>query len=120
MHNVETLQTGDAVVGSIVYKEDRSLLSLVLNDELYVKVICLNTFNTKFSAFFSKQHARKNIDDILHRLFVCICSVADQLQSNYSSDIRKILKMVLQPVEVSPVYEVCNTRRTFCATADAF
>jgi hypothetical protein len=32
--------------------------------------------------------------------------VADQLQTNYSSDVRKVLKMVLQPVEVVPVFEV--------------
>uniref|UniRef100_A0A0N5ACB2 Lateral signaling target protein 2 homolog n=1 Tax=Syphacia muris TaxID=451379 RepID=A0A0N5ACB2_9BILA len=46
--------------------------------------------------------------DIVHRLFVCIAGVADQLQTNYPSDIRKVLKMVLQPNEVVPVYEVCT------------
>ncbi|CAD5216907.1 unnamed protein product [Bursaphelenchus okinawaensis] len=50
--------------------------------------------------------AKKNIDDVIHRLFVCICGVADQLQTNYSSDIRKILKMVLQPIEARPIYEI--------------
>ncbi|KAI6215263.1 hypothetical protein M3Y94_00365400 [Aphelenchoides besseyi] len=87
MQNVETLQTGETVVGSIIYNDDNSLQSLVLNDDF-------------------KQQAKKNIQDVIHRLFVCICGVADQLQTNYSSDIRKILKMVLQPVEVSPVFEV--------------
>ncbi|KAI6240151.1 hypothetical protein M3Y99_00502200 [Aphelenchoides fujianensis] len=93
MHNVETLQTGDTVVGSIIYNEDNSLQSLVLNEDF-------------------KQQAKKNIQDVIHRLFVCICGVADQLQTNYSSDIRKILKMVLQPVEVSPVYEVSGKTAT--------
>ena len=45
-------------------------------------------------------------DNLIHRLFVCVAGVADQLQTNYSSDIRKVLKMVIQPVEAVPVYEV--------------
>lgn len=44
--------------------------------------------------------------DLVHRLFVCIAGVADQLQTNYPSDVRKVLKMVLQPNELVPVYEV--------------
>ncbi|XP_042229640.1 lateral signaling target protein 2 homolog [Homarus americanus] len=32
--------------------------------------------------------------DLIHRLFVCISGVADQLQTNYASDLRKILKCV--------------------------
>ncbi|TMS35947.1 hypothetical protein L596_003230 [Steinernema carpocapsae] len=44
--------------------------------------------------------------DLVHRLFVCIAGVADQLQTNYSSDVRKVLKMVLQPNEIVPVFEV--------------
>uniref|UniRef100_A0A1I7ZU44 FYVE-type domain-containing protein n=1 Tax=Steinernema glaseri TaxID=37863 RepID=A0A1I7ZU44_9BILA len=44
--------------------------------------------------------------DLTHRLFVCIAGVADQLQTNYSSDVRKVLKMVLQPNEMVPVFEV--------------
>lgn len=44
--------------------------------------------------------------DLIHRLFVCISGVADQLQTNYPSDLRRVLKMVLQPNEVVPVYEV--------------
>lgn len=37
---------------------------------------------------------------------MCIAGVADQLQTNYPSDLRKVLKMVLQPNEVLPVFEV--------------
>ncbi|KAK9886137.1 hypothetical protein WA026_014924 [Henosepilachna vigintioctopunctata] len=32
--------------------------------------------------------------DLLHRLFVCIAGVADQLQTNFASDLRNILKAV--------------------------
>ncbi|CAI4231042.1 unnamed protein product [Auanema sp. JU1783] len=46
-------------------------------------------------------------DDMIHRIFVCVSAVADQLQTNYSSDVRKLLKMVLFPTEDSlPVDEI--------------
>ncbi|KHJ95129.1 hypothetical protein OESDEN_04927 [Oesophagostomum dentatum] len=48
----------------------------------------------------------QSADDLIHRLFVCISGVADQLQTNYSSEVRKVLKLILQPTEVIPVYEV--------------
>ncbi|VDO28551.1 unnamed protein product [Onchocerca flexuosa] len=45
--------------------------------------------------------------DLIHRLFVCICGVADQLQTNYPTDLRRVLKMILQPNDVVPIFEVC-------------
>lgn len=33
-------------------------------------------------------------EDLLHRLFVCISGVADQLQTNFAGDLRNILKAV--------------------------
>ena len=42
----------------------------------------------------------------MHRLFVCVAGVADQLQSNYPSDLRGVLKKVLQPVQPIPVFEI--------------
>lgn len=36
----------------------------------------------------------KNATDLIHRLFVCISGVADQLQTNYASDLRHMLKSV--------------------------
>ncbi|XP_018319125.1 lateral signaling target protein 2 homolog isoform X2 [Agrilus planipennis] len=33
-------------------------------------------------------------EDLIHRLFVCIAGVADQLQTNFASDLRNILKAV--------------------------
>ncbi|OZC12811.1 hypothetical protein X798_00445 [Onchocerca flexuosa] len=44
--------------------------------------------------------------DLIHRLFVCICGVADQLQTNYPTDLRRVLKMILQPNDVVPIFEV--------------
>ncbi|CAG9865089.1 unnamed protein product [Phyllotreta striolata] len=36
----------------------------------------------------------KSSEDLLHRLFVCIAGVADQLQTNFACDLRNILKSV--------------------------
>ncbi|ELT87597.1 hypothetical protein CAPTEDRAFT_179856 [Capitella teleta] len=45
----------------------------------------------------SRKEARsrfKNSTDLIHRLFVCVSGVADQLQTNYAGDLRHILKPV--------------------------
>ncbi|KAF8792286.1 lateral signaling target protein 2 homolog isoform X1 [Argiope bruennichi] len=43
----------------------------------------------------NKARARfKSSRDLLHKLFVCVSGVADQLQTNYASDLRNILKCV--------------------------
>ncbi|XP_076367763.1 lateral signaling target protein 2 homolog [Tachypleus tridentatus] len=46
-------------------------------------------------AFHNQTRAHfKNSTKLIHRLFVCISGVADQLQTNYASDLRNILKCV--------------------------
>ncbi|KAJ8867398.1 hypothetical protein PR048_031199 [Dryococelus australis] len=45
----------------------------------------------------SRNEARskfRSSEDLVHRLFVCIAGVADQLQSNFAGDLRNILKCV--------------------------
>ncbi|XP_071827684.1 lateral signaling target protein 2 homolog isoform X2 [Apostichopus japonicus] len=42
--------------------------------------------------------------DLVHRLFVCISGVADQLQTNYASDLRGILKTVFEVCAENPTY----------------
>ncbi|XP_048486463.1 lateral signaling target protein 2 homolog isoform X2 [Plutella xylostella] len=45
----------------------------------------------------ARQQARgkfKSSEDLIHRLFVCIAGVADQLQTNFAADLRNILKAV--------------------------
>ncbi|KAJ2940585.1 hypothetical protein O0L34_g6526 [Tuta absoluta] len=47
----------------------------------------------------ARQQARgkfKSSEDLIHRLFVCIAGVADQLQTNFAADLRNILKSVFQ------------------------
>uniref|UniRef100_A0A3B3SC28 Zinc finger, FYVE domain containing 28 n=1 Tax=Paramormyrops kingsleyae TaxID=1676925 RepID=A0A3B3SC28_9TELE len=43
--------------------------------------------------------------DLIHRLFVCISGVADQLQSNYASDLRSILKTLFEVMATKPELE---------------
>ncbi|XP_064105703.1 lateral signaling target protein 2 homolog isoform X4 [Macrobrachium nipponense] len=58
--------------------------------------------------------------DLIHRLFVCISGVADQLQTNYASDLRKILKCVFlinqSPPEEPPKSEI-NEEPEWSATS---
>lgn len=49
------------------------------------------------AAISSREEIRskyRSSEDLLHRLFVCIAGVADQLQTNFASDLRNILKAV--------------------------
>uniref|UniRef100_A0A8C8GUH7 Lateral signaling target protein 2 homolog n=1 Tax=Oncorhynchus tshawytscha TaxID=74940 RepID=A0A8C8GUH7_ONCTS len=39
--------------------------------------------------------------DLIHRLFVCISGVADQLQTNYAADLRSILKTLFEVMATS-------------------
>ncbi|NXI29140.1 LST2 protein, partial [Sterrhoptilus dennistouni] len=41
-------------------------------------------------------------NDLIHRLFVCISGVADQLQTNYASDLRSILKTLFEVMATKP------------------
>ncbi|XP_062981970.1 lateral signaling target protein 2 homolog [Elgaria multicarinata webbii] len=40
--------------------------------------------------------------DLIHRLFVCISGVADQLQTNYACDLRSILKTLFEVMATKP------------------
>lgn len=46
----------------------------------------------------------RSTENLLHRLFVCIAGVADQLQTNFASDLRQILRSVFL-MNVSPALE---------------
>lgn len=46
-------------------------------------------FAKRFCFFFFRSS-----EDLIHRLYVCIAGVADQLQTNFASDLRNILKSV--------------------------
>ena len=51
-------------------------------------------------------------EDLIHRLFVAISGVADQLQTNHAKDLRVILKHVFAICQSSPSAEpTCNSER---------
>ncbi|XP_068128926.1 lateral signaling target protein 2 homolog isoform X2 [Hyperolius riggenbachi] len=50
------------------------------------------------SRFQDVRSRYRSDSDMLHRLFVCIAGVADQLQTNFASDLRVILKTVFEAV----------------------
>lgn len=64
----------------------------------------------------ARQQARgkfKSSEDLIHRLFVCIAGVADQLQTNFAADLRNILKAVFlinQSPEPQPPPEPQTTK----------
>ncbi|XP_036406705.1 lateral signaling target protein 2 homolog isoform X1 [Megalops cyprinoides] len=49
--------------------------------------------------------------DLIHRLFVCISGVADQLQTNYASDLRSILKTLFEVMATKPEMEDQNKQK---------
>ncbi|ESN93888.1 hypothetical protein HELRODRAFT_145029, partial [Helobdella robusta] len=60
----------------------------------------------------ARQEARskfKDSTDLVHRLFVCISGVADQLQTNYASDLRHILKVVFESYSSSSLDDNIST-----------
>ncbi|XP_013392994.1 lateral signaling target protein 2 homolog [Lingula anatina] len=57
----------------------------------------------------SRNEARlrfKSSTDLIHRLFVCISGVADQLQTNYASDLRNVLRAVFEVHSSEPLVRV--------------
>uniref|UniRef100_A0A3Q2U8G3 Lateral signaling target protein 2 homolog n=1 Tax=Fundulus heteroclitus TaxID=8078 RepID=A0A3Q2U8G3_FUNHE len=62
---------------------DRQEIRLALQD---ARVAARNKIRSRFHSS----------SDLIHRLFVCISGVADQLQTNYASDLRSILKTLFE------------------------
>ncbi|XP_029317211.1 lateral signaling target protein 2 homolog isoform X2 [Cottoperca gobio] len=52
--------------------------------------------NAKLAARNKIRSRFHSSSDLIHRLFVCISGVADQLQTNYASDLRSILKTLFE------------------------
>ncbi|XP_049823409.1 lateral signaling target protein 2 homolog isoform X2 [Aethina tumida] len=70
---------------------DTSSYNSVCNDDAEIalalqaaEIACNNETRAKY----------KSTEDLIHRLFVCIAGVADQLQTNFACDLRIILKCV--------------------------
>lgn len=71
------------------------------------------------SLFFSNCRSTENL---LHRLFVCIAGVADQLQTNFASDLRQILRSVflMNTTPTPEEVEIKIAEKTKDSTSDLF
>lgn len=67
---------------------------------LFLKYFYLITYFTNKCRF----QIIRSTENLLHRLFVCIAGVADQLQTNFASDLRQILRSVFL-MNISPSIE---------------
>lgn len=54
----------------------------------------------------------RSTENLLHRLFVCIAGVADQLQTNFASDLRQILRSVFLMNVTPPQEEIDVPEKT--------
>ncbi|XP_066429132.1 lateral signaling target protein 2 homolog isoform X1 [Eleutherodactylus coqui] len=78
------------------YTESSLMTSSCSSDDIDQEEIQLALKAAKIA---SRQKIRSRFhssNDLIHRLFVCISGVADQLQTNYASDLRSILKTLFE------------------------
>ncbi|CAN9502125.1 unnamed protein product [Ophioblennius macclurei] len=66
------------------------------SDDLDHQEIQLALHDAKMAARNKIRSRFHSSSDLIHRLFVCISGVADQLQTNYASDLRSILKTLFE------------------------
>ncbi|XP_034714650.1 lateral signaling target protein 2 homolog isoform X4 [Etheostoma cragini] len=67
-----------------------------MSEDLDHQEIQLALQNAKSAARNKIRSRFHSSSDLIHRLFVCISGVADQLQTNYASDLRSILKTLFE------------------------
>ncbi|XP_068582429.1 lateral signaling target protein 2 homolog isoform X1 [Cebidichthys violaceus] len=67
-----------------------------MSEDLDHQEIQLALQNVKLAARNKIRSRFHSSSDLIHRLFVCISGVADQLQTNYASDLRSILKTLFE------------------------
>ncbi len=73
-----------------------------------MKEACVSRYHNHASTDKKASHRHKgpagfaSVEDLMHRLFVAISGVADQLQTNYARDLRVILKHVFTVCQSEP------------------
>ncbi|XP_034531126.1 lateral signaling target protein 2 homolog [Notolabrus celidotus] len=67
-----------------------------MSEDLEHQEIQLALHDAKMAARNKIRSRFHSSSDLIHRLFVCISGVADQLQTNYASDLRSILKTLFE------------------------
>ncbi|XP_063784032.1 lateral signaling target protein 2 homolog isoform X2 [Pseudophryne corroboree] len=78
----------------------------------------LRNMHTRRSKFQEVRSRYRSDNDMLHRLFVCIAGVADQLQTNFASDLRVILKTVFEAVSSRQQEETERAAENFLRLPD--
>jgi len=68
-----------------------------LNDEYQMEVLSSEATDTTMVTV--------RVEDVIHYLFKKIAAIADQLQTNFSQEFRKIMKAVMRPVSDMRAYE---------------
>ncbi|XP_007903426.1 lateral signaling target protein 2 homolog isoform X2 [Callorhinchus milii] len=83
-----------------IYRTERSPLSSLTSsytsEDVDQEEIQLALLAAKFATREKIRARFHSSSDLIHRLFVCISGVADQLQTNYASDLRSILKTLFE------------------------
>ncbi|XP_041123944.1 lateral signaling target protein 2 homolog isoform X4 [Polyodon spathula] len=108
----KTTEMNDRTAGNREMEEDVNLKSsLSLTTSSYTSGD-LDHEEIQLALHAAKMAAREKIrsrfhssSDLIHRLFVCISGVADQLQTNYASDLRNILKTLFEVMATKPELE---------------
>ncbi|XP_041123936.1 lateral signaling target protein 2 homolog isoform X3 [Polyodon spathula] len=109
----KTTEMNDRTAGNREMEEDVNLKSSLssLTTSSYTSGD-LDHEEIQLALHAAKMAAREKIrsrfhssSDLIHRLFVCISGVADQLQTNYASDLRNILKTLFEVMATKPELE---------------
>ncbi|XP_077334037.1 lateral signaling target protein 2 homolog isoform X3 [Lithobates pipiens] len=82
--------------GDIVTSTSSLMTSSCSSDDIDQEEIQLALQAAKIASREKIRSRFHSSNDLIHRLFVCISGVADQLQTNYASDLRSILKTLFE------------------------
>ncbi|XP_072262651.1 lateral signaling target protein 2 homolog isoform X3 [Pyxicephalus adspersus] len=96
----QTQQTEEATLDATAKEDISSTSSLMTSscssDDIDQEEIQLALQAAKIASREKIRSRFHSSNDLIHRLFVCISGVADQLQTNYASDLRSILKTLFE------------------------
>ncbi|XP_073467010.1 lateral signaling target protein 2 homolog isoform X3 [Aquarana catesbeiana] len=100
-NNRQTQQTEEASLdatakGDILTSTSSLMTSSCSSDDIDQEEIQLALQAAKIASREKIRSRFHSSNDLIHRLFVCISGVADQLQTNYASDLRSILKTLFE------------------------
>ncbi|XP_068195003.1 lateral signaling target protein 2 homolog isoform X2 [Antennarius striatus] len=92
----ESVSVTSCSLSSSAYTPSSVTPSSGMSEDLDHQEIQLALQDAKLAARNKIRSRFHSSSDLIHRLFVCISGVADQLQTNYASDLRSILKTLFE------------------------